>query len=224
MTSVPDLVHPGSGPFKLVERYVCLADPAKRLDAVAVEAQSTEAEKRGINATENARRNALKILRKAVKDGVDLRDVALYHLVAMAREAAQLSPGLAVDELHKTGLDRTDAAVIAVVLREQNSPTGPAGVGEVQNLLKLGRLREASQATQALPEGSGQRAEALALVTEARARLEALLAQAAAAARIPDEVQAAKLLKDAAQISAGRCRRGPGHDSAATPGRAARGP
>lgn len=201
VTSVPDLVHPGSGPFKLVERYVCLADPAKRLDAVAVEAQSTEAERRGINATENARRNALKILRRAVKDGVDLRDLALYHLVAMAREAAQLSPGLAVDELHKTGLDRTDAAVIAVVLREQNSPTGPAGVGEVQNLLKLGRLREASQATQALPEGSGQRAEALALVTEARARLEALLAQAAAAARIPNEVQAAKLLKDAAQIS-----------------------
>ncbi|HET9967094.1 MAG TPA: hypothetical protein VFQ68_02590 [Streptosporangiaceae bacterium] len=199
--SVPELVHPGSGPFKLVERYVCLADPAKRLDAVAVEAQSTEAEKRGVNATENARRNALKILRKAVKDGVDLRDLALYHLIAMAREAAQLSASLAVDELHKTGLDRTDAAIIAVVLREQSSPAGPVGVSEVQNLLKTGRLREAGQAAQALPDGSGQRVEALALVTEAKTRLDALLAQVAAAARIPDEAQAAKLLRDATQIS-----------------------
>ena len=199
--SVPELVHPGAGPFKLVDRYVCLADPAKRLDAVAVQAQSIEAEKRGISATENARRNALKILRKAVKDGVDLRDLALYHLVVTAREAARLSAGLAVDELHKTGLDRTDAAIIAVVLREQDSPAGAAGVGEVQNLLKTGRLREASQATQSLPENGSQRAEALQLVTEAKARLDALLAQAAAAARIPDEAQAAKLLRDAAQIS-----------------------
>jgi hypothetical protein len=201
VTSVPALVHPGAGPFKLVERYVCLADPAKRLDFVAVEAQSAEAEKRGISATENARRGALKILRKAVKDGVDLRDVALYHLVTIAREAAQLSVSLAVDELHKTGLDRTDAAIIAVVLREQNSSAGTAGVGEVQNLLKTGRLREASQAAQSLPENTGHRADALQLVAEARTRLDALLAQAAAAARIPDEIQAAKLLRDAAQIS-----------------------
>ncbi|MGD0064691.1 MAG: hypothetical protein ABSB76_14755 [Streptosporangiaceae bacterium] len=201
VTSVPELIHPGAGPFRLVDRYVCLADQGKRLDAVAVEAQSAEAEKRGVSATENARRNALKILRKAVKDGVDLRDLALYHLVVMAREAAQLSASLAVDELRKTGLDRTDAAIIAVVLREQDSSTGPAGVGEVQNLLKTGRLREASQATQSMPEHSGQRAEALQLVAEARARLDALLAQAGAAARIPDEVKAAQLLKDAAQIS-----------------------
>ena len=54
--SVPELVHPGAGPFRLVERYECLADPRKRLDAVAVEGQSAEAEKRGISATENARR------------------------------------------------------------------------------------------------------------------------------------------------------------------------
>ena len=39
----------------------------------------------GISATEDARRSALKILRRAVKDGVDLRDVALYHLVTVAR-------------------------------------------------------------------------------------------------------------------------------------------
>jgi len=201
VASVPDLIHPGAGPFKLVERYVCLADPAKRLDAVAVQAQSTEAEKRGISATENARRNALKILRKALKDGVDLRDVALYHLVIVARESARLSAGMAVDELHKTGLDRTDAAIIAVVLTEQNSSAGTAGAAQVKNLLNTGRLREAGQAAQNLAENSGHRAEAIQQVAEAKARLDVLLAQALAAAELPDEIQAAKLLKDAAQIS-----------------------
>jgi hypothetical protein len=201
VTSVPELVHPGGGAFKLAERYVCLADPAKRLDVVAVEAQSTEAEKRGVSATENARRNALKILRKALKDGVDLRDVALYHLVTIASDMAEMSANLAVDELHKTGLDRTDASIIAVALTERRSSASTAGLGEVQNLLKTGRLREASQAAQSLPENSGHRADALQLVAAARTRLDTLLAQAATAAQLPDEVQAAKLLKDAAQIS-----------------------
>jgi hypothetical protein len=201
VTCVPELVHPGAGAFKLVERYICLADPGKRLDVVAVEAQSTEAEKRGISATENARRNALKILRKALKDGVDLRDLALYHLLTIARDAAQLSVSLAVDELQKTGLDRTDASIIAVMLSEQHSSARTAGTAEIQNLLKTGRLREASQAAQSMPENSGQRTDMIQLVVETKARLDSLLAQAAAAAEIPDEIQAAKLLRDAAQIS-----------------------
>jgi hypothetical protein len=89
--SVPELVHPGAGPFRLLERYVCTADQARRLDVVGVEAQSTEADKRAPSVTENARRDALKLLRRAVNDGVDLRDVALFHLVTMARELVPLS-------------------------------------------------------------------------------------------------------------------------------------
>ena len=45
MPSVPELVHPGAGCSGSSSRYECLADPRKRLDAVAVEAQSTEADK-----------------------------------------------------------------------------------------------------------------------------------------------------------------------------------
>jgi actin-like ATPase involved in cell morphogenesis/transcriptional regulator with XRE-family HTH domain len=119
--SVPELVHPGAGPFSLVERYVCRADPAKRLDAVAVEAQSAELDKRGVSATDDARRGALKILRKALNNGVDLRDVALYHLVMIARDFILLSPGMAVAELQKTGLERDDAAVITVLLSDHLS-------------------------------------------------------------------------------------------------------
>ena len=200
--SVPELIHPGAGPFSLVERYACQADPAKRLDAVAVEAQSAELDKRGVSATDDARRGALKILRKALKDGVDLREVALYHLVTIARESILLTPGMAVAELQKTGLEADDAAVITVVLAERNSATGAVGLGKVQNLLATGRLREAWAAAQGLPAEYSGRAEAIRLVEEARAKLDALLAQAAEALRAPDELHAMALLKDAALVSA----------------------
>src|ERR1039457_4248828 len=86
--SVPELVHPGSGTFRMVERYECLADTRKRLDAVAVDAQSAEADKQRKSATVDARRTALAVLRKAVRDGVELRDVALYHMMTVAGDAA----------------------------------------------------------------------------------------------------------------------------------------
>jgi len=89
--SVPELLHPGSGAFRLVDRYECLADPVKRLDAVAMERQSAEADKQRKSATVDARRAALTTLRNAVRNGVDLREIALYHLVTVARDAASVS-------------------------------------------------------------------------------------------------------------------------------------
>lgn len=200
--SVPELVHPGAGPYRIVERYACLADSAKRLDAVAVERQIAEADKRGISATEDARRRALKILRRAVKDGVDLRDVTLSHLVTVARDAATLSAGMAVSALVKAEVDQKDAAVIAMLLTEQTGAAGGSGVSRVRSLLESGRLPEAIQAAQSLPADSDAGAEAVQLVTAARERLDKLFAQAAAAAEEPDEVRATALLKEAAGISA----------------------
>ena len=200
--SVPDLVHPGAGPYRIVERYTCLADPGKRLDAIAVERQIAEADKHGISATEDARRSALKILRRAVKDGVDLRDVALFHLFTAAADAAALSAGIAVSAQVKAELDRKDAAVIAVLLTEQTGGSGGSSAGRVESLLESGRLREAVQAAQGLPPDSDDGAKADKLVTAARERLGKLLAQAAAAAEVPDEVRATALLKEAAGISA----------------------
>jgi hypothetical protein len=201
VSSVPELVHPGSGPFSLLERYVCTGDPAKRLDVVAVDAQSAEADKRGVSATENARREALKLLRKALKDGIDLRDVALYHMVTIARESVPLSMSMAAAELRKLGLERHDAAVVAVVLHDQSSASSAAGLGKVHSLLSAGRLNEAEQAAQSLPAGSPHRPEAIKEVDAARARLDALLAEVRRAVAVPDEVQAAALLRQAAAIS-----------------------
>jgi hypothetical protein len=201
VASVPDLVHPGSGPFSLIDRYACTGDPAKRLDVVAVNVQIREADKRAISTTENAHKEALKILLRACKDGVDLRDIALYHLITVAREYVPLSMKMAAEELQKAGLVRHDAAVIAVVLADQNSARSLAGLAKVRDLLTSGRLNEARQTALSLPTDSPNRQQAVKDVEDARKRLDGLLAEAQRALEIPDEVRAAALLREAAVIS-----------------------
>ncbi len=200
--SVPELVHPGAGPFRLLERYECTADRAKRLDVAALTEQSNEADKRAPSVTENARRGALKLLRKAVSDGAELRDVALFHLVTIASEFAPMSMTMAAAQLQKAGLERDDAAVIAAVLHDQSAASDVAGLGKVRSLLASGQLNEASQVALSLPAGSPQRQEASKDIETARERLTALLAEARRAVATADEVQAAVLLREAAAISA----------------------
>ena len=153
VSSVPELVHPGAGPFSLLDRYLCHAAPAQRLDVAAVDAQITEFDKRGISATDDARRAALNILRRVLREGVDLRDVALYHLVTVVENIVPVSAKLAADRLEKLGLHRDDAVVIAVVLADQSASTGAAGLAKVRDLLASGRLNEARQATLTLASG-----------------------------------------------------------------------
>jgi hypothetical protein len=201
VSSVPELLHPGSGPFSLLDRYLCASDPDKRLDVLAVDAQSAEAEKRGVSATENARREALKILRRALKDGVDLRDVALYHLVTIAQEFAPHLAIMAVAELQKAGLDRKDAVVLAVVLHDQSLAIGAVGLDKVRNLIAAGQLNDARQSALSLPAESSTRAVAIKEVDAARESLESILAEVSKAVAVPDEVRAAALLREAAIIS-----------------------
>ncbi len=197
--SVADLVHPDAGPFSIIDRYVCRGDPGKRLDAIAVAAQTAEAEKGGISATNNARLAALRILRKALRDGVGLRDVALYHLMTVARESPSI--GIAAAELEKIGLEPADASIIAVVVAEQSTAAGVTGPGKVAALLASGQLREARAAALSLPAESGIRVDATQQVDAAQQRLETLIAEARSAKQAGDEGQAALLLRDAAQIS-----------------------
>jgi hypothetical protein len=199
--SVPELVHPGAGSFSLLDRYICASDPDKRLDVAAVEAQSAKADKLGVSATENARREALKILRRALKEGVDLREVALYHLITIAGEVAPLSAGMAAADLQKAGLDKKDAAVLAVLLHDQSLASGGVGLGKVQHLIESGQLNEARQTALSLPADSPHRADAIKAVEAADARLKALLAEVKQALRVPDEAYAAALLREAALIS-----------------------
>lgn len=199
--SVPELIHPGAGKFRLVERYECVADPRKRLDAVAVEAQRAAADKRGISATEDARRKALTILGQAVRSGVDLRDVALYQMVVIAQGSVPVSIDLAAKELREAGLEARDAAIVAVLVAEQGGGPG-GGASKVPDLLAGGRLREARAAAMSLPPEGGARADAMAQIDAAQRELDQLITAARAALAVPDEARAEALLKDAARISA----------------------
>jgi hypothetical protein len=201
VSSVPELVHPGAGSFSLIDRYVCTSDRGRRLDVVAIERQSAEADKRRVSATENARRAALKILRRAAKDGVDLREIALYHLIKVAEEYVPPSMRMAAAALQKAGLERHDAAVIAVLLGDQSAASGAAGLGKVRSLLASGRLNEARQSVLNLPAGSADREEALKDIEAAREHLGALLTEIRRALQVPDEGRAAALLREAAAIS-----------------------
>jgi hypothetical protein len=199
--SVPELIHPGAGRFRLLERYVCASDPAKRLDVVAVDTQLAEAEKRGVSATDNARRAALRILRSAVKGGADLREIALYHLATIARDLVSLSAGVAAAELQDAGLDHGDSVVLALLIDDQQSVTAEQGADRVHTLLAAGRLNEARQAALAIPADSAHRAETIADVNAASERLDLLLAEAERAMAVADEVRAAALLREARAIS-----------------------
>jgi hypothetical protein len=198
--SVPDLIHPRSGPFSIVERYECAGDKSKRLDTVAVTQQSNEVEKRGASGADNARMRALRILRKADSDGVKLRDVALYHLVeTVGGEPTSTS---AKAKLEKLGVSAQDAAIIAVLLAERHPATPANGLDKVTSLLAAGQLREARAAAQNLTGGPDMAAEALQLVQAAQQRLDQFLGQAKVAVSADDEARAEALLKDAALISA----------------------
>lgn len=199
--SVPELVHPGAGPFRIVNRYECLADSRKRLDMTAVLAQIQEADKLGKTATVDARRRALQILATAAKGGVNLDTVALYHAAAISRDSAATSAEIAAERLREAGVERHDAAVIAVLLAEQG--TGPgSSAPDVPELLQSGRLREARAAAASLPLDSGERAEMARLVQEAQERLDQLLSAARTALAVPDEARAEQLLQEAALLSA----------------------
>jgi len=201
ISSVPELIHPGAGPFRLIGRYECTGDAGRRLDVVAVDAQSAEADKRAVSASGNARRAALKLLRRAAREGVDLRDIALYHMVTIAAEYVPPSMTMAATQLQKAGLEREDAAVIAVLLADRSSASSAAGLGKVRSLLESGRLNEARQAAVSLPAASPGREDAVSEVNAARQRLDALLAGVREALAVPDESRAAALLREAAAIS-----------------------
>lgn len=199
--TIPGLLHPGSGPFRIMRRYADLGNPALRLDAVAVGRARAEADRKGTSSTDTALRSALATVKTALGSGVDLDRLTLFHLATLATPHVPLGPLYTSTELAKLGLEASDCAHLAVLLAEQRSATGAGGIGRVEKLLSEGRLSEARQTAHSLPVESGDRDTALTRVDEARARLDELLREVTAALAVPDEARAAALLRDAAAIS-----------------------
>jgi hypothetical protein len=194
--SVPELLHPGSGTFKIVERYACVKDPNKRLDGAAIDDRFKEAgQSKG--AVNNAKQDALRKLRDAAAKGGDLLDrVALFHLMSVVADSTSV---LARDELIRRGVAKDDAATIAALLEGRQRAVRQSGADKVRDLLERGELREAASQAGNLP--GEEAAEIQQLVAARQRELADLLTAADAALREPDEARAAQLLRDAARIS-----------------------
>lgn len=199
--TIPELLHPGSGEFRIRDGYECLADRQNRLDVAAVSVQMEAAQKTGAGTSNDARRAALQSIRSAAEKRVDLTQLAFAHLVDLA--AALLPQGLetAWDGLAEVGLARPEAAVIVVLLADQSTTAGAAGVAKVEQLLAEGRLAEARQAAQSMPDGSKERSAAIKRVDTERTRLDDLLTQVRQAVADGDETRAASLVREAELIS-----------------------
>lgn len=200
--TLPELVHPGTAVFRIVERFEAVDDPTARFDLAAVKAQAQEASRQGNSATWNARRSALNLLRSAMESGADIRQVALYHLARSATASGVPGPAGIKSELIGRGVEDRDANVLAVVLADRLGVAGASGVGRVEQLLQDGRLREAIVLGEGLAtDGSDKVKELQARIEKAKVKLEKLLADAHRLLTVPDEVGAASKARDVAAIS-----------------------
>jgi hypothetical protein len=194
--SVPDLIHPGSGTFRIVAGYECVSDKAKRLDAAAIEAQIKEAGK-NTSRVNTARASALQKLKDAQGRQTDLRDVVLYHLMALVKDD---SPALARQQLEKRDVESSDAAIIVALLAGRAKAVVESGLDRVRTLLEDGQLGEARSLAGTL--ASGEIAEQAAqLVAVREQELAALMVRVAQARERSDEALACTLLRDVERIS-----------------------
>lgn len=194
--TIPELLHPGSGMFAIVERYHCAGNPGLRLDVEAIK-QQKEAAGKAINAANTARGEALAKLSNALSGGVDLDTVALYHLAELVKDAPATA---AKRELMACGVAETDAKIIAALLDGRQKASQVNRADQVRSLLAEGQLREAESQAGTLPEGD-DKADVTKLIAAKKQELADLLAQADAARQRSDEAGAEKHLRDAALIS-----------------------
>jgi len=194
--TIPELLHPGSGTFSVVERYNCRKNPALRLNLEAIR-QQKEAAGKAINAANTAKGEALAKLSNAVGSGVDLDSVALYQLVELVKEAPATA---AKRELVGVGVDESDAKIIAALLDGRQKATQVNRADQVRGLLAEGQLQEAENQAGALPDGD-DKTDITRQIAAKKQELADLLAKAEAARRQPDEAAAEKYLRAALLIS-----------------------
>ena len=200
VATIPELVHPGSAPFRIVERFESTSVPSARLDVDGVRSQEIEANRQGTSATWNARRKALNLLRSAAESGADIRQIALYHLAQSAMGSGVPGAAGIKAELRSRGVEERDANILAVVLAERGGG-GPSGAGHVEQLLQEGRLNEAVAVAQRLPQDGVNVKQLLARIETAQAKLRGLRDDVQKLLAVPDEQGALAKVKQLAAIS-----------------------
>jgi hypothetical protein len=199
--TIPELLHPDSGEFRVLDGYKCVGDARLRLDLPAVVTRLEAVQRMSPGTRNDARREALQFLKAAVGDGVDLTVLTLAHLVDLGRGSIQHGPSATLDRLTELRVERTDAAILTALLEEQEVAAGASGTAKVERLLGEARLGEARQAAESIPAGSKGRDALLAKVDAARARIDGLRNEIRAAVQGGEEVRAASLVREMEEIS-----------------------
>jgi hypothetical protein len=200
--TIPGLLHPGTGEFRIVDGFKCVADETLRLDLPIVKERADAALKTAPGVANDAKREALQILKTAGEEKIDFSQLALAHLVDLAKDVAAEGPAAVLNALIALEVERSDAAVIASLLAEERTSSGAPGKAQVDRLLAEGRLAEARQLAQAIPEANrDERAAAIRQVDDARARLDTRTAEIRIAVDAGDEMRAASLVNEVRKIS-----------------------
>ena len=196
------LLHPEVESFSILRGFSVPSKADARLDGDAVGTQLVRAEKLQVSPANDARREALRLLKSVAKDS-NLAQLALHNLAQLARRNSTLGIAGVRRQLVKVGLTASDAAALAVLTSGAGPSDAVIGPARVETLLAEGRLREATQAANELPSTfKDEKTRLITRVEAARARYDQLVKEALELLAVPDEVAALSRVRDAGAISA----------------------
>lgn len=201
--SVPELLFGPLRSFRVLDAFSCQPAQPHGLAAKAVEDAVNRENRRSITASQ-ASRAALGVLSTAVRDGVDLRQLAVFHLLDSVRQHhAQGAPASAlVKQLVAVRLDADEARMAVFSVRNESGPVASAsGLDLIHELLADGQLIAAKQALATVTDADDA-AAARQLVGNQLAEVNRLREAALATLRAGDESTAAGQLRQAAALAA----------------------
>ena len=180
------------------------AGPLTRFDRDTLERRVKTSETEANSARSRAVTAALGILRTAVAQDTDLRQLAIFQILEKAREtrAAGQPDVLTLKSLQELGLTEWDARVLTASLLAAEGARTAGGAEDVRRLLGAGQLSEARRVLAGLPAADPETPAVRELVTRAEAEVAGLLAAAKLALDRGDEAEAARKASAARGLAA----------------------
>jgi hypothetical protein len=200
--TVPELLFGPLKTFQVLHRFACDPPQLGGLSPAAVQAAVDRENKRAVTVSQ-APRAALGVLSTAVRDGVDIRQLTLFHLLVDVRQhhAQGAPPGALVRQLVAVGLAEDEARMAVFSVRNESAPAPSAGgLDAVRDLLADGQLVAAKQAL-ATVTSAADAAVARELVDRQIAEVHRLRTAALVALRAGDEATAATQLRQAVALA-----------------------
>lgn len=145
VATIGELLHGELTGFAILESFRCTPGQPEGLTGKAVDSATARENKRSGN---QAAREALGILSRAAKDGVDLRELTLFHLLDNVREhhGQGAPPSALLKQLLQVRLDPAEARQAVFSVLNETTTTPATGLAVIKELLEGGRLVAAQQA------------------------------------------------------------------------------